>query len=94
MKVVGAFEAKNRLGQSLDLSERGEEVTITRHGKLSLASSPPSRQRNEETRKRRFAASSNAPRRQNSADSIEPNGRPIATMAGRERGSRQFRHTL
>jgi prevent-host-death family protein len=33
MTVVGAFEAKNKLGQLLDLVERGEEVTITRHGK-------------------------------------------------------------
>ena len=33
MKVVGAFEAKNKLGQLLDLVERGEEVTITRRGK-------------------------------------------------------------
>jgi prevent-host-death family protein len=29
----GAFEAKNRLGHLLDLVERGEEVTITRHGR-------------------------------------------------------------
>ena len=33
MRQVGAFEAKNKLGQLLDLVERGEEVTITRHGK-------------------------------------------------------------
>jgi len=33
MHSVGAFEAKNKLGQLLDLVERGEEVTITRHGK-------------------------------------------------------------
>jgi prevent-host-death family protein len=33
MSTVGAFEAKNRLGALLDLVERGEEVTITRHGK-------------------------------------------------------------
>jgi prevent-host-death family protein len=33
MHEVGAFEAKNRLGQLLDLVEQGEEVTITRHGK-------------------------------------------------------------
>jgi prevent-host-death family protein len=33
MRFVGAFEAKNRLGQLLDLVEQGEEVTITRHGK-------------------------------------------------------------
>ncbi|MGH7067585.1 MAG: type II toxin-antitoxin system Phd/YefM family antitoxin [Acetobacteraceae bacterium] len=33
MTSIGAFEAKNRLGQLLDLVERGEVVTITRHGK-------------------------------------------------------------
>jgi prevent-host-death family protein len=33
MRSIGAFEAKNRLGQLLDLVEQGEEVTITRHGK-------------------------------------------------------------
>lgn len=33
MREVGAFDAKNRLGQLLDLVEHGEEVTITRHGK-------------------------------------------------------------
>jgi prevent-host-death family protein len=33
MRFVGAFEAKNKLSQLLDLVEQGEEVTITRHGK-------------------------------------------------------------
>jgi prevent-host-death family protein len=33
LREVGAFEAKNKLGQLLDLVEQGEEVTITRHGK-------------------------------------------------------------
>ena len=33
MREVGAFEAKNNLGQLLDLVEQGEELTITRHGK-------------------------------------------------------------
>jgi len=33
MREVGAFEAKNKLGQLLDLVERGEEIIITRHGK-------------------------------------------------------------
>ena len=33
MREVGAFEAKNRLGQLLDLVEQGEVVIITRHGK-------------------------------------------------------------
>jgi prevent-host-death family protein len=33
MREIGAFEAKNKLGQLLDLVESGEEVLITRHGK-------------------------------------------------------------
>jgi prevent-host-death family protein len=33
LREVGAFEAKNKLGQLLDLVEQGEEVIITRHGK-------------------------------------------------------------
>jgi len=33
LKEIGAFDAKNRLGQLLDLVEQGEEVPITRHGK-------------------------------------------------------------
>ena len=33
MGEIGAFEAKNRLGQLLDLAERGEVVVITRHGR-------------------------------------------------------------
>jgi len=33
MREIGAFEAKNRLGQLLDWVEAGEEVVITRRGK-------------------------------------------------------------
>jgi prevent-host-death family protein len=33
LREIGAFEAKNKLGQLLDLVEQGEEVIITRHGK-------------------------------------------------------------
>jgi prevent-host-death family protein len=33
VREVGAFEAKNKLGQLLDLVERGEEIVITRHGR-------------------------------------------------------------
>lgn len=33
MHEIGAFEAKNKLGSLLDLVERVEEVTITRHGR-------------------------------------------------------------
>jgi prevent-host-death family protein len=40
---VGAFEAKNRLGQLLDLVEQGEVVVITRHGK-EVARLIPARQ--------------------------------------------------
>lgn len=34
MREFGAFEAKNKLSQLLDCVERGEEVVITRHGKV------------------------------------------------------------
>lgn len=33
MREIGAFEAKNKLGQLLDWVASGEEVTMTRHGK-------------------------------------------------------------
>jgi prevent-host-death family protein len=33
MREVGAFEAKNKLSQLLDLVEHSEEVLITRHGR-------------------------------------------------------------
>jgi prevent-host-death family protein len=33
MKTVGAFQAKTQLSQLLDEVEKGEAVTITRHGR-------------------------------------------------------------
>jgi len=33
MREVGAFEAKNKLGQLLDRVEHGEEIIITRRGR-------------------------------------------------------------
>ena len=33
MREIGAFEAKNKLAELLDLAENGEEIIITRHGK-------------------------------------------------------------
>jgi prevent-host-death family protein len=47
MAEFGAFEAKNRLGHLLDLVERGEEVTIARHGRevARLVPAKPSRDR-------------------------------------------------
>jgi prevent-host-death family protein len=41
MRVVGTFEAKNKLSELLDLVEHGEEVTITRHGKEVARLVPP-----------------------------------------------------
>ncbi|HEX3883296.1 MAG TPA: type II toxin-antitoxin system prevent-host-death family antitoxin [Stellaceae bacterium] len=41
MREVGAFEAKNTLSALLDLVEGGEEVTITRHGKVVARLVPP-----------------------------------------------------
>ncbi|MGH7063217.1 MAG: type II toxin-antitoxin system Phd/YefM family antitoxin [Stellaceae bacterium] len=41
MREIGAFEAKNKLGQLLDLVERGEEIMITRHGKAVARLVPP-----------------------------------------------------
>lgn len=34
MREIGAFEAKNRFGTLLDWVEKGEEVIITRRGKI------------------------------------------------------------
>ena len=34
MREIGAFEAKNRFGQLLDWVEAGDEVVITRRGKV------------------------------------------------------------
>ena len=33
MREIGAFEAKNTLGNLLDLVAGGEEIVLTRHGK-------------------------------------------------------------
>ena len=41
MREFGAFDAKNKLGQLLDLVERGEEVVITRHGRPVARLVPP-----------------------------------------------------
>lgn len=49
MREVGAFEAKNKLGQLLDLVEGGEEIMITRHGKevARLVPARPTRSREQ-----------------------------------------------
>jgi prevent-host-death family protein len=48
MESVGAFEAETHLMELLDRVERGESVTITRHGKpvAQLVPTPPAQKRN------------------------------------------------
>ncbi len=41
MHEVGAFEAKNKLGQLLDRVAAGEEIIITRRGKAVARLVPP-----------------------------------------------------
>lgn len=41
MREIGAFEAKNKLGQLLDRVEAGDEVVITRRGKIVARLTPP-----------------------------------------------------
>jgi prevent-host-death family protein len=41
MAEIGAFEAKNRLGQLLDRVEAGEEIVITRRGRPVARLVPP-----------------------------------------------------
>jgi len=48
MREIGAFEAKNKLGQLLDLVERGEEIIITRRGKEVARLVPPQKAVNRE----------------------------------------------
>jgi prevent-host-death family protein len=37
---VGVLEAKNRFSELLDRAERGEQITITRHGKAVATMNP------------------------------------------------------
>jgi prevent-host-death family protein len=41
MREVGAFEARNKLGQLLNWVEAGEAVAITRRGKVVAHLAPP-----------------------------------------------------
>ena len=41
MREVGAFEAKTKLGQLLDDVEAGEEIVITRRGRIVAKLVPP-----------------------------------------------------
>lgn len=50
MKSVGAYEAKTHLPRLLDEVERGETVTITKHGKPVAVLSPVEREPHREAR--------------------------------------------
>jgi prevent-host-death family protein len=52
---IGAFEAKNKLGQLLDRVEAGEEVIITRRGKVVARLVPPDEPGIDRERARRAA---------------------------------------
>lgn len=41
MNTVGAYEAKTNLSALLDRVERGERITITRHGRPVAVLAPP-----------------------------------------------------
>ena len=45
MNAVGTFEAKTHLSALLDRVEKGEEITITRHGNPVARLCPPSANR-------------------------------------------------
>lgn len=52
MREVGAFEAKSKLGQLLDWVEAGEEIIITRRGKVVAKLVPPRSDRADEEQAR------------------------------------------
>lgn len=41
MKTVGLFEAKQKLSELVERASEGEEIGITRHGKLAAVIKPP-----------------------------------------------------
>ena len=49
MKTVGAFQAKTQLSQLLDEVEKGEAVTITRHGRPVRVLAPVAAAKPEKT---------------------------------------------
>src|SRR6266404_8518571 len=49
MKTVGVFQAKTQLSQLLDEVEKGEAVTITRHGRPVAVLAPVERARPSKT---------------------------------------------
>jgi prevent-host-death family protein len=52
---IGVFEARNRFSELLDAAERGEEVTVMRHGKPIVRLTPVSRPDTDLAERRRKA---------------------------------------
>lgn len=52
MRVVGTLEARNSLSALLERVEKGEEITITRHGKPIARLVPPARTVEQKARAR------------------------------------------
>ena len=74
MREVDALEAKNKLGQLLDLVERGEEIIITRRGKEVARLVPLQKSSTASRNGRPSSASASAPRSSSSGLSSGPNG--------------------
>lgn len=47
MQTYGAYEAKTHFAQLLDAVERGETITITRHGSPVAVLAPPTEERRQ-----------------------------------------------
>jgi prevent-host-death family protein len=71
MREIGAFEAKNKLGQLLDLVEAGEEIVITRRGK-AVARLVSSSARVDPERARKAAAAIRAMSRSVTLGGLDP----------------------
>jgi prevent-host-death family protein len=55
MEEIGTFDAKNRFSELLTRAEAGEEISITRHGKI-VAKLVPAENDNDRIEKARAAA--------------------------------------
>ena len=55
MREVGTFEARNSFSALLERVEKGEEITITRHGKPVARLVPPARSETQQAQAREAA---------------------------------------
>lgn len=52
MREVGIFDARNSFSALIELAEKGQEITITRHGKPVARLMPPARTEEQKARAR------------------------------------------